>query len=876
MKLIKPLRLSLLHKVYRHERRYHLGVAALAFVPLRGDTCLLTEMELWSTVTELPDVSSLDAAVPKAIPEFLVSGNAYGHHCTPGTGECEVTVRVAGLCKSLRVTGDRVWQGDVTTAPHPFEQIPLDWAHTYGGTGFANNPLGKGYPGSDKVHPLPNLEPLGQQLISPEQDGAPISLGCVEASWPQRYRLADDYDQRWFEEDYPGFSRNIDWRYFNTAQPDQWFEGLSEIPAGAEYELRNLHPEHAILSGQLPELQARCFLRRKQESAQLELEEVPLRLTTLWFIPHLERAILVFHGSAPCIHFDGSDIDSLLLAAEDPRTPRDLQHYQQVLEQREDPKLSVLLALRDADLVPTALIGPGLEFPSQELPPGSAMMERMNKRSIAEHEKLVEKMKQVPHSIATPALEIPAPVILTPVVPPTPDELPAFIEAREAIRKDAEAKLETMISELRAKEAEAKAKMVQPIPTDDPAQRPPRNPRQAFETLRRQLHSEGANHSLPPQQRQQLEEILERGEPQLNAIMALGGHRLEAHPTLDEETSCRLREQIQERLRQGLPLTDLSLAGANLAGMDLRNVDLTGADLDSADLSDCNLSGAKLRGTLLTRTRLDNANLEGCDLVEANLGLAHVHNACLRAADMSQSCLEQSDLNNCDLSRALLCEVRVQDAKLANLNLTRAQVEGLTLLEASIEGLCLHQASIDGLTFYQCKLRDLDFSQAQITALTMIESDASQGISFQAARIGKSCFLGGSDLSGADFSACEMYEVCLRGARLTGANFTLSQLQQTDLSEADLRGSRLDRAELDGNLLIRSDLRGANLRGASLISSVLTSASLQKADLSDSNLFRANLGEVLIDDDTQLAGSYQQRTNWLPKAQQPGAKGEAT
>jgi uncharacterized protein YjbI with pentapeptide repeats len=875
MKLIKPLRLGLLHKVYRYQRRYHLGVAALAYVPLRGDSCLLTEMELWSTVMELPDVSPIDAGIPKAAPEFLVSGNAYGRYCVPGTHECEVSVRVAGLRKALRVTGERTWQGKAISASQPFEQIPLDWAHTYGGAGFVDNPLGKGHPDTEEVRPLPNLEPLDQRLRSPEQNGTPISLGCVDAAWPQRYRLNDDFGQRWLEEDFPGLSRNIDWRYFNTAQPDQWFEGLPEIPSGAEYELHHLHPEHATLSGRLPELRARCFLRRQAQSTQIE--EVPLRLTTVWFIPHLERAILVFNGSAPCTQFDGSDIDSLLVAAEEPSSPRGMPHYRNVLEQREDPRQGAIYALRDADLVPTALIGPGLESSSQEPPPGSAMMERMNQRSVAEHEKLVEKLKQVPPSIATPKVDIPEPVILTPVAPPTPDELPAFIETRETMRKDAEAKLETMIGELRAKEAEAKAKAkrVRPMAIDT-AQRPPRNPQQTIEKLRQQLQSESAAHSFTPQQRQQLQETLEQGAPQLTAAMVMAGHHLEAQPALDEETSRRLRQQIQERLSQGLPLTTLPLAGANLAGMDLRKANLTGADLDSVNLSGCNLSGAILRGALLTRTQLDNANLEGCDLVEANLGLAHAHNTSLRNADLSQSCLEQSDLNNCDLSGARLCEVRLQGATLGNLNLTRARVEDLIFLEVSVKGWCLHQADIDGLTFYQCKLREFDFSQARITALSMIESDASQGLSFQAARIDKSCFIGGCDLSGADFSACEMSEVSMKGARLTGANFTFSQLQQTNLSETDLRNSRLDRAELDGNLLIRSDLRGANLRGASLMSSLLKGATLQAADLSESNLFRADLGEVLFDADTKFEGSYQQRTNWFPRAEQPKRKGEAT
>ncbi|WP_448141509.1 DUF2169 family type VI secretion system accessory protein [Pseudomonas nicosulfuronedens] len=361
MKLIKPLRLSLQHRVYRWHRQYRLGIAALALLPLRGQAQLHTEMELWNLLPEhLQGAATPDAAIPKTVPEFLVSGSAYGRYCAPGTSTCEVRVKVAGREKRLRVTGERCWEGSIATAARPFERLALDWSTTYGGPHFAENPLGKGHPGDPLGQRLPHLEPLGQQLRSPEQIGLPISLGMLDPTWPQRAHLAGDCGQRWLEEDFPGFSRNIDWRYFNLAQADQWFEGCEEIPSGAEYELQHLHPEHALLSGRLPGLQARCFLRRKGEAPRLP-EEVPLRLTTLWFMPECERVILVFHGETRCSTFDGDDIDCLLLAADDPAALRSPEHYQQVLEQRLDPKQGALHALSDLDLLPAALIGTGLE-----------------------------------------------------------------------------------------------------------------------------------------------------------------------------------------------------------------------------------------------------------------------------------------------------------------------------------------------------------------------------------------------------------------------------------------------------------------------------------------------------------------------------------
>lgn len=872
MKLIKPLRMSLLHQVYRRDRRYHMGIAALALVPLRGQACLLTEMELWKLAEEQLLGVTLDAAIPKACPEFLVSGNAYGHYCASGKAVCEVAVSVGGLEKRLRVTGNRYWSGNAPTAAQPFEELSLDWAQTYGGAEFAENPLGKGIARADETQPLPNLEPLDQCLRTPDEPGVPINLGMVDSNWPQRYRLADDYDQRWLEEDYPGFSRNIDWHYFNGAQPDQWFEGLNEFPGGAHYRLQNLHPEHADLSGHLPAVRARCFLRRNMLDNR-NTEEVPLRLTTVWFIPHCERAILIFNGSVPCSSFDGNDIACLLLAADDLEAPRDMEYFHGVLERRLEPQYSVENALNDAELIPAPLIGSGLEaFAPQNLP-SNALMERLNLRAAAEREKLIAHLATLPKTAATPVVQLPEPVVLTATAPPAPENISTFIKAHEQIRKDAETRLQTAIDDLRVREAKAKA--LNPPQIDESAKPNPRKPRQVVEKLRQELRDERASQRIPAEQRQQMEAVLDSGGAQLQSTLTLAGHLLDAQPQLDALTSQNLRQLIQDYLRQGLPLAALELAGANLAGMDLRGADLSGADLDSANLTACNLAAANLQGTLLTRANLTHANLEECKLADANLGLAQARQASLRGADLSRVCLEQSNLSDCDLSKTTLRDVRLKDAKLINLNLTQAKVENLFLEGAELEQLCLHQAQIDNLAFYGCTLRDVDFSQAHIRGLTLIETDASHGISFQAAQIRKSSFIGASNLSFADFSACEMEEVCLRNTRLEGADFTFSHLRQTDLSDTDLRSSRLDHADLDGNLLIRSDLRGASIRNASLVSSILQGALLAEADLSNSNLFRADFGEVLLDSTTRLEGCYQERIKWLPRRLPDFAEGQA-
>jgi uncharacterized protein YjbI with pentapeptide repeats len=857
MKIIKPLRLSLLSKVYRYQGNYRLGVASIALIPLRGTASLLTEMELWRLVGEqLADVPMLDAAVPKACPEFLVSGHAYGRYCPPGRAEVEVGVTVAGLEKRLRVTGDRHWDGGRPTSPGPFEQMSLGWQNTYGGSACAENPLGKGHSPIAGVHPVPNLEPIDQYLDSPEQSGTPISLGAVDMTWPQRYRLADDYGQRWLDEDYPGYSRNIDWNYFNTAQPDQWFHGLDAIPSGAKYELHHLHPELACLRGELPPLQARCFIHRK-EDLQFAVEEVPLRLTTLWFIPHCERAILIFHGSATCKTFDGDDINCILLGADDPSRKRSLEHYQNVLATRLAPKHGAMHALRDIDLLPAALIGPGLESTDTAATPTAALLQNMLHRAENERLQLIEHLASRRMAGSTRIPDLSEAMRLEPLTSPAPEDLPDFYEGRERVAKAAAEKLQEAMGELqKAKqlsEEQRSARADNAFKADRDVSRTrqiaPRKSRETdFEPSLSAQSGATSEHSTAPQ-------ALAR---------SIGGHLLDAAPLLDPSSSRSLRAQIEDHLAQGKPLSKLALAGADLSEMDLRGADLSGADLESANLSACHLAGANLRGALLSRTQLQDANLEGCDLSYANLGKAKLQGAMLHGANLTRTCLDEAEVSQCNLRNARLVATRLKNARLCELDFTHAQLENLVLLDAAVTRLCLHGTRIVNLTFHRCQLQDVDFSRSQIKGLAMIETEAIQGISFQGARIRKSCFIGQSNLSGADFSGCEMDEVCLRGTRLEGADFPFSRLRQTDLSNTDLRHSRLEYADLDGSLLIRADLRNASLQGASLMSVMLQGADLRSANLSLSNLFRASLGEVRLDDRSRLEHSHQQRANWRP------------
>jgi hypothetical protein len=120
------------------------------------------------------------------------------------TREVLLTARVGDFNDRLLVLGDRVWvRGDHglhPSEPRPFTELPLTWAHAYGGAASFRgidsyhplNPKGRGRyadEASAEGAPLPNLEDPAARITRWSDAPMPVGWGPVEnaASW----QLAD-------------------------------------------------------------------------------------------------------------------------------------------------------------------------------------------------------------------------------------------------------------------------------------------------------------------------------------------------------------------------------------------------------------------------------------------------------------------------------------------------------------------------------------------------------------------------------------------------------------------------------------------------------------------------------------------------------------
>lgn len=207
-----------------------------------------------------PGLSSLKYASDYHIGKPSTDVVLVGHARAPqGTRvrRLDVQLAVAERRKTLRVTGDRIWQRDGSASvPEPFEAMPLVYERAYGGVhqpdpgspemlGEATNPIGVGFKGkrrgADLVgQPLPNIEEPGRPIRSPGDASVPAGFGFIAPNWEPRLSRAGTYDEAWQRQRAPYLPEDFDPRFLNAAHPDLVFDRY--LSGGEPVEAINVHP----------------------------------------------------------------------------------------------------------------------------------------------------------------------------------------------------------------------------------------------------------------------------------------------------------------------------------------------------------------------------------------------------------------------------------------------------------------------------------------------------------------------------------------------------------------------------------------------------------------------------------------------------------
>lgn len=889
MKVLKPQRLSILQRVVEHRRRYTLVVSGLVYVPLgaarHAGRRLLTEQALWKDVgTELPS-GLADEGFPKPCGEVLVSGRAFA---LGGTAAQAVMARLQVaregkplIDKRLAVWGNRYWAGDSPTEAVPFIELPLDWAHAFGGEGFEKNPLGKGTAPIATEHgevvPLPNVENPKALVTSPKDRPEPAGFGAYDVTWPQRFaKVGKRYDAEWLATRFPGPAEDFDAAFYNAAPADQQLDGF--FTGDESLVVEGMHPTDARVEVRLSPLVVRVLVTQRDANGA-HFRDVAARLDTIHVLPHLERALLVYRATLPVAEDDADDIEHLILAAEDPAQPKSLEHYRRVLALRLDKERGALASMKDEDLMPPAALGWAAKPDYGDL----AEMTRLEHRMLANGErgrkqKLGEaqaKLEAAGFDVAAQFVEPEQPK------PPDPYDVDGLIQFMDEMEKKGDAAKAELEAKKVESEASARASFAAAGMDYDKEQKkaldqaggPPtfsadeqlamlhdmariaREGDQPLEALESDL--------TDPRYDQMLREL----EARVRDSYVKFGHFMPAAALPPAERRQMLRALATAAKDSGEPLAGRNLTGADFQGLDLSGMDfsgamLEGADLTGAELSDANLTGAVLTRALLTGTRLCRANLSG-----ANLGDTVLKNTDLTGARLDETVLQKCELDGAVLHGASLRGTDFLETRFTAVDFSHAEAHQPLFMKADLRSAAFSGAALSEARFLEADVSGVDFTGARLDKAQLIQTKA-DGASFAGASLAGAVLVHESSAKHASFAGANLAAANLRKTPLTGGDFTEARLDGADVSACDLRGANLHRISARGALAIRTDFRGANLRGADMLGALASKAKLEGADLTGINLSRADLSLAHLDASTRLDEALMLDTRVDPKREE--------
>ncbi|WP_434525899.1 DUF2169 domain-containing protein [Photorhabdus asymbiotica] len=843
MKIIKPLRLGLLHRPWRWQQQNYLGVTVMALTDMSDSPQIRPEPELWQLVAqELQSTGGvLDLSIPKPCAEFFASGYAWTNHQSQKEA-CIAKIQVADKEKSLMVFGDRYWQNGHPSTPQPFEKMHLDWTNAFGGNCTAENPLGKGDEPvtRDGVlwHPLPNVELPEQLLHSVHQRVPPASFAPLDFSWPQRSRLmGKKYDKQWLAHEFPGFARDTDWHLFNMAGPDQWLTGQSCLPPAASWRIWNMHPTQAVQQGTLPCWQARCFINR-QRGEEMRLEEIHLRATTVWFMPHLERMVLIWHGACPINEDDAVDVHQMLVAMELAQSERPVVHYQQVMAQRVEKEKGALFTLREKDLIDESLIAPWIDNDVQVTP--SALAEMMTRRETylrQRHQARNQKQDQDINQLLTELPQQEEKAL-------TADKLPELVASLER-------QAERIQQRAQKKNAAYAATKQVGAPPSGPA---------SYYRMMDLLHKQ--SQKTPAFQ---TPEALKQTHRSLHQMYLLSADTRPPAARLQGEQAEVLRRHVMACMATKRDLSGMDLTGADLSGLDLRRANLQRTLLENANLDNCCLDEADLSEAMLAYASLNNTSLNAACLDNVSLAGARCHNCHFTGARLGGVLLEQAELVMCDFTQASLSDILLRQCMLYHCHFSQARLENCLFMELMPEELDFSYAHLTRMTVINGGFIAVRFNHAVMDSCTFLDS-ALDHAQYQHAHLESCVFTGKTHIRSGLFQHARLTSCNFRLTLLEAADFSEAVLQNCDFSEADLSFAQMRAVNGSNSLFIRTLLTNSNLQEANLMGAILQKSHLAGADLRRANLFRADISQSSVDVNTQLQGALLDQCKTLPCA----------
>lgn len=730
--------------------------------------------------------------------DLLVRGTCHA----PGgkaVTECPVAFSVGGFQKTLRVVGRRVWSdgmsGAAASAPLAFTKMPVDYAHAFGGPGFARNPSGKGL--RDE---LPNVENPQRPVRGRGDRPEPAGFGPISSEWPSRKeKRGKEYGEKWKKTRAPFHAEDFDWSCFNAAPPDQQVDYLR---GDEEVRFHNLHPRAQVVAARLPGLRVRAFVK----DTSREVREIVMRLDTLFADLDQERLFLTWRGLETVQTDDLVDVTTLLVADE-PLADRPLPqaHYHALLEAFEKDPLGLE------------------EHRPKDLPDAEAELARA-KEKLDALTAAKEALRQGGEQGAPSLTAVTGPLLKLLPAEQAGEIAPLIARADEAMAEHPPPPPGggLTVPDLRDVAREAAALSSTPPGTKPGLALPPEGQsvvegmRARIEAARAELAKTGK--SLP----KELDEVLSGPMAQMLADPEKEGEKPPPGP--------------------GADLRDRDLSGRDLRGADLRGADLSGANLTGARLDGALLGGATLNKTLFTEASLSAADFTGARMDAAVFAKALAGGAVFRDATLDRTVFLEADLRGACLDGARGSMPLFQGTPLTRATARQARFEQAMFLEAQIEDADFSLSWLFRCLFVQSMARRALFEGATLDKTSFVDTDLTRARFLEARGQVTGmlrCTLREADLRHSTFRDSHFSESDATRARFFAANLRQSRFYRAVLDEADMSQSNLFFADLGKARLSRAKFTGASLFGAKLFSAAGTGADFAGANLSRSTLEKA-------------------------------------
>ncbi len=739
--------------------------------------------------------------------------------------ECDVTFRVGDWKKTLKVMGHRVWidrgVGGKHTDSTPIGSIAVDYAHAYGGPGFANNPVGKGHvealegapedlyqpPRSERSAVMPSQQ-LANVLHAdgrPHKDGVPAGFGPLSPGWKlRRGKLGKKYDQQWLDTRAPYFATDMDPTYFNAAPPDQQLPGY--LRGDEEIAFENLHPGRSKVTARLPGLLVRVFVRDARANAR----EIPMKLDTLFADLEDGSLYLTWRGITKVEEEDLTDVEYALVVTEplaDARRPTS-EHLAALEAFAADP-----VGLKEA--FPAGF----MEFADRA--------KKLENATDAELEAMLENAGGNSPPVAMTKN------LFGPILPPGADKDLGKMDAPWAKGMAQEGAdpataraqlLDGLKRSTRGGVGDGGAAVAVGAPAPSASASagavgmriPVRGGESVVFPIGNIIREQEKNllamkKKLPPE-----------AGPEEGAKIDAALVKIRTHPQL-LAADLHYRPYSETDPPPDQPGPGADLQGHDLSDLDLSGMDLSGADIQCAILSRTNLRGANLKGAKLGGARFEQADLTGADLTGVDLTSTSFERVSAKGTRFIGARLDMLRATKCDFEGASFARAEGQLGTFSTSSLARADFTGAKLELCSFEACDLQAtrfaARLEHVRFDRCEGRGIILEKAELIGASFNE-----------------CQLEGAAASGVRGDGAIWFRSSLRKAVFHRADLTAAHFHGVDALEAIFSHANLPDVRFDRAILRQANFERANLLNADLRKAVLTKTSFRRASLHDAKL----------------------------------------